>query len=256
MDTPKIVITGSPDWAGPISERLVEAGYEPVRYTDTDRYLHRLTEDHAALVLVDGAGDDWEFFTTSPKVNAATRRIPVVVIAADDAIMREAYTAGADLCLRPADVEDRLGVILSEHTRQQSTGEAARLRKQCEDPLPPLARQGVEQFNNGAYYRQHDSFEELWMEETGPVRDLYRAILQVGIAYYQVERGNPRGALKMILRSIQWLNILPDVCQGVDVARLRADALRLRDALEALPEDFDMADFDRSLLGQVHLVDQ
>jgi hypothetical protein len=58
----------------------------------------------------------------------------------------------------------------------------------------------------------------------------------------------------MILRCIQWLNILPDICQGVDIAALRADADRLRAALEAWPEDRDMAEFDQSLLGKVRLV--
>jgi len=55
------------------------------------------------------------------------------------------------------------------------------------------------------------------MATSGPVRELYRAILQVGIAYYQIERGNHRGALKMLLRSVQWLAMLPDRCQGIDV---------------------------------------
>ena len=87
------------------------------------------------------------------------------------------------------------------------------------------------------------------------MRDLYRAILQVGVAYYQVTRGNRRGALKMLLRAVQWLNVLPAICQGVDVARLRDDAARVRVALEALPPDADLSQFDRSLLGSVHLVE-
>jgi predicted metal-dependent hydrolase len=95
---------------------------------------------------------------------------------------------------------------------------------QCDEPLPPRGVEGVAKFNAGEYYRQHDLFEAQWVETQGPVRDLYRAILQVGVAYYQIERGNYRGALKMLLRSVQWLAILPDVCQGVDVQQLRADS--------------------------------
>jgi predicted metal-dependent hydrolase len=34
--------------------------------------------------------------------------------------------------------------------------------------LRPLARQAVELFNAGEYYRQHDLLEELWIEERGP----------------------------------------------------------------------------------------
>lgn len=126
------------------------------------------------------------------------------------------------------------------------------LDDQCADPLPPQAREAIDLFNAGAYYRQHDLLEALWRAEKGPVRDLYRAILQVGIACYQVTRDNRRGALKMLQRSLRWLSTLPDVCQGVDVARLRADALRLREALLALPEGSDLRTLERSLLCRVY----
>jgi predicted metal-dependent hydrolase len=119
--------------------------------------------------------------------------------------------------------------------------------------LPPQALEGVEKFNAGEFYKQHDLFEALWVAEQGPVRDLYRAILQVGVAYYQILRGNHRGALKMLLRSIQWLLILPDACQGVDVKQLRADAARVRAELERIGPA-DLATFDRGLLRPVKLI--
>ncbi len=88
------------------------------------------------------------------------------------------------------------------------------------------------------------------MQTEGPVRDLYRAILQVAIAYYQIERGNYWGAHKLFLRVLQWFAPLPDRCQGIDVARLRADAAAARAHLEALgPER--IAEFDRSLFKPV-----
>ena len=83
------------------------------------------------------------------------------------------------------------------------------------------------------------------MKTDGPVRDLYRAILQVGVAYYQIENGNARGALKMLQRSVQWLYILPEVCQGIDVAQLRRDSYAVRAELERLGpgrlNEFDMS---------------
>lgn len=120
----------------------------------------------------------------------------------------------------------------------------------CRDSLPPLAREGIARFNAGDYYRQHDLFEELWRQTTGAVRNLYQGILQVGIAYYQITQGNRRGAIKMLRRSARWLALLPDVCQGVDVQRLRQDSTRVRLVLEQM-ESADLADFDRSLLQPV-----
>ncbi len=142
---------------------------------------------------------------------------------------------------------------MRDYARVELPERIEQLDCECQEALPDLARQGVEKFNAGEYYRQHDLFEEQWMKTDGPVRDLYRAILQVGIAYYQIERGNPQGALKMLLRSIQWLLILPDVCQGVDVKGLREDSARVRAELEAMDPDA-IADFDHSLIKPLRLI--
>jgi predicted metal-dependent hydrolase len=113
--------------------------------------------------------------------------------------------------------------------------------------MPDEGLLALEKFNAGEYYEQHDRFEHLWMVEKGPVRDLYRAILQVGVAYYQITRGNLRGARKMLLRSIQWLALLPDVCRGVDVAQVRRDANAVRAELDRVGED-GAKSFDTRLL--------
>ena len=70
--------------------------------------------------------------------------------------------------------------------------------------------------------------------------------------YYQLERGNFRGALKMLQRSVQWLHPLPDACQGIDVAALRRDSYAVRAELQRLgPQRLD--EFDRSLLKPLQL---
>lgn len=255
MDEPVIVVTGAPAWCAEIEAALSELGARLVQVTDRTGYVARLADEHAALVLVDGDADGWPGWVTTPKASPATRRIPVVLVASRAEVRQAGEAAGADTTLSPAALAERLPELVAESARLQSPETARELEEACARPLPLRAREAVELFNAGAYYRQHDLFEELWMEETGAVRELYRAILQVGVAYYQVTRGNYRGAHKMILRSLQWLNILPPVCQGVDVARLRADALRLRDALDALPAGAGPGALDAALLGQVHLVE-
>ncbi len=126
---------------------------------------------------------------------------------------------------------------------------------QCQDELPPLAIQGVEKFNAGEYYIQHDLFEEQWRETEGRVRELYQGVLQVGVGYYQIERGNYRGALKMLKRSARWLSNLPDVCQGIDVRQLREDSNRVRAKLEMI-DSGDIEKFDRSLFKPLVLVEK
>jgi predicted metal-dependent hydrolase len=254
MNRPVVALTGAPDWADDLQALLSERGFALVEYDTHTGYVARLAEDGAAMVLVPAEGNGWRFWVTTPKASPATRRVPVVVVSADAIVRKEALASGADVSLPPDELLASLPELLAQLARVQDPLDRARLSAQCREPLPPLARQGVEEFNAGRYYRQHDLFEELWMVEEGPVRDLYRAILQVGIAYYQITRGNHRGALKMLLRSVQWLLLLPDVCQGVDVKRLREDAGRVRAALEGIDSE-DIDTFDRSLLKPVRLLE-
>lgn len=128
------------------------------------------------------------------------------------------------------------------------------LSQQCDEPLPERAVEAIRLFNAGEYYRQHDLLEELWREEPRRVRDLYQGVLQVGVAYYQITRGNRRGAIKMLRRAGRWLADLPDVCQGVDVAQLRADAGRALAALTAL-DDGQIEQFERGLFAPVKMVE-
>jgi hypothetical protein len=79
--------------------------------------------------------------------------------------------------------------------------------------------------------------------------------LQIAIAYYQIERGNYRGATKMLLRVRQWLDPLPAVCRGVNVARLREDVERVYAALmESGPDG--IANLDRTLFRPVEMIGQ
>ncbi len=93
----------------------------------------------------------------------------------------------------------------------------------CCAPLHPKAVEGLELFNAHRYFEAHEALEAAWREETGPIRELYRGILQTAVVYYHVTRGNFPGAVKVFHRSQRWLSPWPDTCRGIDVGRLRAD---------------------------------
>lgn len=249
MDTPTIIITGQADWVDDFIEQL-GTGYSVRQNIPAGQYMRVLIDTRAALVLVDGADRAWASYTSVPKSSPATRRIPIVLIS-DDADQRaEALIKGADLALKRDDLLKGIAKLLSDYARIPDPARMAQLDCECREALPELAQEGVQKFNAGEYYAQHDLFEEQWVNTEGPVRDLYRAVLQVGVAYFQIERGNYRGALKMLQRSVQWLIVLPDDCQGIDVARLRDDSFKVRAELERLgPERMD--ELDRSLMGRV-----
>jgi hypothetical protein len=247
-----VAIAGAPAWMEGVESLLRDYDAAAVRYADRTRYVARLADDRAALILVDGADADWRFWVTTPKISPATRRIPVVLVSADPEQREAALLGGANVVVEPDELLDSLPMLLTELARVPDAAALAELDRQCAEPLPPDAVEAVRKFNAGEFYKQHDLFEALWMHEPGPVRQLYQGVLQVGIAYFQISRGNARGGLKMLLRSIQWLAPLPDVCQGINVAQLRADAARVRAELERVGED-GLDPFDQSLLKPLQM---
>ncbi len=224
--------------------------YDNMELSQAQGFADFLIGQSVALVFVDGRHHQWRHVILAVKNNAATRRIPIC-FASDERVQRaEAVTCGADLALSLGDLSRPVDQIINEIARFPDPVTMERLACECQQPLPELARAGLREFNRGEFYRQHDLLEAQWVKTAGPVRDLYRGILQVGVAYYQIERGNYRGALKMLQRSVQWLAPLPANCQGVDVDRLRRDSSAVRAELQRLgPER--LGELDRSLLKKV-----
>lgn len=126
------------------------------------------------------------------------------------------------------------------------------LARQSALALPEAARRGVEAFNAGAFFDQHEYFEEAWRAEPGPVRELYQGLLQTGVAFLHIQRGNYAGARSVLLRARRHLAGLPPVCQGVDVAGFRACADAAFTALERLGPA-RIASFDPALFCRVQV---
>lgn len=219
------------------------------------RLFDQVTLWQPALLLFDlnNAAIPWREWIAALKSAAATRRIPVMCFGSheDVATMSAAKSAGADAVLARSRFTAHMPALFQRYAR---IPDHTALGAACAEPLADLARQGIARFNQGEYYPAHDLLEEAWVVDESAGRDLYRGILQVGIAYYQIEQGNYRGAVKMLLRVRQWLDPLPDTCRGVNVAALRADVDRVYAALVALGPD-GVKEFDRSLFAKVTLIE-
>jgi predicted metal-dependent hydrolase len=220
---------------------------EPLEGPD-GRLVEALTLEHPAMILADTASETlpWARWIQVLKTSAATRRIPIVAFGphVDQARLDRARQAGADLVVSRGKLQASLPQLIEVWARVTS---AAELEAGCLGPLSDWAVRGIELHRTGAYFEAHEALEEAWLEAPEVEGQLYRALLQVSVAYYHAERGNHRGASKMMLRIRQWLDPLPDACRGIDVAGLRDQVESFRQALKQLtPETMDQ--LDRRLL--------
>lgn len=202
-----------------------------------------------ALIVLDLTVDAWRRFVLAAKSNPATRKLPILAIAPahDSALMMAAKQAGCDVVIAAsAFAEDAAGAI-NKHAHNDDSEE---LLRQAQLPLPEMAQRAIEQFNQREFFEQHETFEHLWRQEQGPVRQMYQGMLQVGVAYLQIQRGNYAGARKLFQRAWQYLNVLPDACQGVDIAQFKADARAAQGELEKLGPA-RIADFPDALFKPV-----
>jgi predicted metal-dependent hydrolase len=130
---------------------------------------------------------------------------------------------------------------------------AEELEGACQGELHPMAVEGIRLFDARQYWEAHEALEAAWKAERGPARHLYKGILQAGVTYLQIERGNFVGMAKMYERCKKWLGPWPDLCRGVDVAQLRRDVAAAVRAASALgPERLE--EFDEGLYRPIRIL--
>lgn len=71
--------------------------------------------------------------------------------------------------------------------------------------VPGNYRQGCDEFNRGQFFECHESFEEIWQEEQGDVRDLYKGLIQVAAAFVHLSRGKFIGADRLLRTGVAYL---------------------------------------------------
>ncbi len=226
---------------------------EPLKGPDA-AFVRGIVDRRPALMLVDVTSEviPWERWTQILKTSAATRRIPILAFGphVETQVLESARAAGADHVVSRGKLQASLSELILEYAR---VVDFIGLRKACDGVPSALATEGVELLNSGNYYEAHESLEHAWLEAPELEGYLYRALLQVAVAYFQVDRRNYAGAAKMLLRLRQWLEPLPDQCRGVDIAALRRNVGEFAEALDrAGPEG--LSEMDRAYLKSVPLL--
>jgi predicted metal-dependent hydrolase len=120
----------------------------------------------------------------------------------------------------------------------------------CYGKIHPKAIEGLQLFNAGRYWQAHEALEEAWRDEAGPVRELYRGILQAAVVYFHITRQNYAGAIKVYKRSQKWLRPWPEICRGVQLGKMRRELDAVIAEVRRLGKD-RLDEFDLSLLKPV-----
>lgn len=117
----------------------------------------------------------------------------------------------------------------------------------CQDPPPEGLLEGIALYNAGEYFECHEVLEEIWRAEPEPVRALYQGILQIGVGFYHLGRGNWRGAVSLLTGGIEKVSRFRPRCMGVDTEALASQAQRCLDLLHQLGRE-RIDEFDWSLV--------
>ena len=127
--------------------------------------------------------------------------------------------------------------------RSHDAPDGENVARRCGEAPSPGLLYGIEQFNRREYFECHETLELIWNAEPGPIRILYKGILQVGVGCYHLLRHNYRGATIKLQSGADYLEPFAPRCMGVEVGKLIADARRLRAELVALgSERFEEVD--------------
>jgi predicted metal-dependent hydrolase len=227
---------------------------EPLKGPDA-AFVRGIVDRRPALILVDVSSEaiPWERWTQILKTSAATRRIPILAFGphVDTQMLERARAAGADHVVSRGKLQASLPELIQEYAKSV---DPEALIVACRGEPSELAAEGIKLLNAGEYYEAHESLEQAWIEASEFEGYLYRSLLQVSVAYLQVERGNYPGAVKMLLRVKQWIEPIPDHCRGVDVSALRRNVEEFSEALHQAGET-SLSELDPALLKPITLVE-
>lgn len=223
---------------------------EPVFGRDA-KLIDQITNIQPGLLIFDLADSNypWREWIALIKSIPATRRLPIICFGQhiDSETLSAASKVGADLVVARSRFVSAMPDLIAQNIR---IWDHEAIAVSCQEPLSEVGLKGLVAFNKGDYFEAHEYLEDAWNEDDSASRDVYKAVLQVAVAYLQIQRQNYRGAVKMFLRARQWLQPLPDECRGINIRQLQDDAERVNKWLNELgPEGIEI--FNLGLLQPI-----
>lgn len=245
-----VVVSLAPDlfWSTRIADVVQRLAGDAVTVESPEAFVAAVVDRFPVLALVDlGTPGDWRTAIARCKLLPHTRHVPIYAYGShvDTETLKAARTAGADHAWPRSKMMEDLPQIVAQHIKP-----ATYYPEGWDDALSDKARMGLDEFNRGDYFEQHEWFEAAWLEETRPIRAMYQGILQIGVAFFLMQQGKHSGALKLFRRGLPRLRTLPDVCQGVRIGAFRRAAELIHAQVTAMQPE-QLAQFDQSTFPRI-----
>jgi len=240
---PIVSLEPDPHWAAWLAEQINAGGARAIFVASTEQLVAAVDLWSPVLILIDtDTPGDWQGAIQRCKNRPHSQHIPVCAFdrQASAARLALARAAGADYTWSQEEIKEKLSNLVKRYLYPPVEYPVG-----WDEKLSDLARIGLIAFNRGEFFEQHEHLEAAWMAEPRPIRSLYQGILQVGLAFLQIQRGNWAGALKMLRRGLPRLRHLPPVCQGIRLASFRSAAAAIHNEITELGAE-RLAEFDQS----------
>lgn len=106
-----------------------------------------------------------------------------------------------------------------------------------------IIKEGIRLFNGQMYWECHEELEHHWLEEPGPIRNVYWAVIQVAAAMIHYRESNLIGARGLIFKAKQKF----DRCESFHIESPLMDKYLswsvLKKMVRAVPSEPELSDF-------------
>ena len=106
-----------------------------------------------------------------------------------------------------------------------------------------IIAEGVRLFNAQKYWECHEDLEHYWLEESGPIRNIYWAVIQVAAAMIHYRDQNIIGAKGLIVKAKQKFDRCEQFKIESELLENNLSWTELKKMVRLVPEEPELQDF-------------
>ena len=106
-----------------------------------------------------------------------------------------------------------------------------------------IIAEGIRLFNAQKYWECHEDLEHYWLEESGPIRNIYWAVIQVAAAMIHYRDQNIIGAKGLIVKAKQKFDRCEQFKIESELLEKNLSWAELKKMVRLVPEEPELQDF-------------